>query len=129
MKSILVNPGLPSALVEISIEELYSVLGCISFAYPYDDPVCFAHDDNGIANRRAPNRTVNGQIIPGPFYVLGVSESGELMDLAPDLQEKYLSLFNTPECFPPGRWKVSAKTIETKNTMIISIKSAWEVSP
>jgi len=129
MKSILVNPGFPAVPVEINSDELRSALGCVSFAYPYDDPVCLAHDDDGIANRRPPNRTINNQIMPGPFYILGVSNSGKLMDLSPELEEKYLSLFSSPEDFPPGRWKITTMTTETKHTAIISIVSAWESFP
>ena len=128
MKSILVSPGLPAVPVEISVDEIRSLLGCVSFAYPYDDPICLAHDDDGIANRRLPNRTINGQIMPGPFYVLGFSDSGELMDLSPELEAKYLSLFSIPEDFPSGCWKVTTRTKETKHAAIISIESAWEVS-
>lgn len=60
MKGILVPPGMPGKPVDITDTELELNLGFVSFAYPFDDPVCLAHDDDGIANRRPPNRTING---------------------------------------------------------------------
>ena len=126
MRCILVDPGLPAVSVEISIDEIRSFLGCISFAYPYKDPVCLVHDDDGIANQRMPNRTINGQIMPGPFYILGINDSGNLIDLSPELQNRYLALFSTPEIFPSGCWRVISKTEVINHTTVFSLKSIWE---
>ena len=125
MKSVLVNPGLPAAPVDIEEDDLRRELGFISLAYPFDDPVCLVHDDDGIANHRAPNRTVNGMIIPGPFYVLGVSCEGELLSLSPALQEKYLKVFALPETFPPGQWKVATTIQEDLHGVYVRIDTSW----
>ena len=114
--------------MDISGAELERTLGFVSFAYPFDDPVCLAHDDDGIANHRPPNRTINGNIMPGPFYVLGMSSSGQLTDLSPELTIKYLHYFEKPELFPSGRWKVTTKTADSSFGAIISIKSEWVTS-
>lgn len=125
MKSILVEPGKSAILTNITSRELQEKLGFISFAYPFDDPVAIAHDDNGIANGRLPNRTLNGEIMPGPFYILSVSPDGDLCSLPPDLCAKYLALFSVPESFPPGKWKISSYVEETKHTAVFHIRSEW----
>ena len=128
MKAILVPPGLPGKTVDISATELEHELGFVAFAYPFDDPVCLAHDDDGIANHRPPNRTINGNIMPGPFYVLGMSSSGQLTDLSPEMTIKYLHHFTTPEYFPSGRWLVTTKTAESSFGAVVFIESAWVTS-
>jgi hypothetical protein len=125
MKAILVNPESPAMPVNVDLNEIRSTLGCVSFAYPYDDPVCLAHDGDGIANQKPPNRTINGHIMPGSFYVLGINAEGDLKSLSPKLEKKYLSLFNTPEHFKPGHWKVT----QIEHNAFISIQTTWEVSP
>ena len=128
MKGILVEPGLPGITVDVTEEKLRAELGFVSFGYPYDDPVCLAHDDNGIANHRLPNRWIHGNIMPGPFYVLGVNDSGDLTDLTPDLLEKYLHHFEEPDTFPPGRWMVTTSTESSAFGTVFHIESRWVAS-
>lgn len=129
LNAILVNPSEPAVPAKVDFETIRAALGTVSFAYPYDDPVCLAHDDDGIANRRPPNRTVAGQIVPGPFYVLGISPDGDLAGLSPELMDKYLRLFQSPESFPPGRWKVGMKVKESDCCVFLMLESSWESLP
>ena len=103
----------------------------VSFVYPFPDPnIALAHDNDGIARGRQPNRRVNGEIIPGLFFVVRLDDSGELTDLSPEDTEQYTKLFAKPESFPPGHWKVHTATAEKGNCCIIRIISEWaEVSP
>ena len=125
MKCILVKPNEPAVTAEVDMDDLIQNLGLVSFIHPYYDPVCLACDDNGIANKRLPNRTVNGQIIPGPFYVLGTDSVDELTDLSPDLIDKYLREFAKPELFPPGKWEIDVHVIEEKFNYVLNIVSSW----
>ena len=127
MKSILVEPGKPAALVDISPEELSSAFDILSCAFPFEDDVAFAHSDNGIAEGLLPNRTVNGEIIPGPFYIISIDSHGAFCSLPQELCLKYLSLYAIPEHFGPGRWKVTSSVEETEYTAIIRVKTEWVV--
>ena len=125
MKAIFVEPGQPAIPADLSFEEIRASLGIVSFAYPFSDPVALAHDDDGIANGRLPNRTVNGQIIPGPFYVVQVTDDGKVISLSPELEEKYLQVFAIPESFGPGKWKVSVTHEEGGLFNVVRIVSEW----
>ena len=126
MKLIQVSPGESAFPVDLHPRALSTLLGLVSFAYPFsDEHIALAHDDDGIANGRLPNRTVNGEIIPGLFFVVRKDGSGNLVDLLPEDEEKYSSLFATPETFPPGHWTVHTKTEETENCCIIRVISKW----
>ncbi|MBR1642151.1 MAG: DUF3846 domain-containing protein [Butyrivibrio sp.] len=125
MKALAVLPGQPAFPIEMEKAQLSSIFDFPSFAYPFEDPVALLHDDDGIANDRPPNRTINGELMPGPFYVIGVDDSGVLTDLSPLLAEKYLKVFSVPESFPPGRWKITTETEETPSAAIVRIKSRW----
>ena len=128
MKSVYVEPGKPAALVDTTLGEIKSSLGWLSCAYPYEDDIALIHDDDGIANNRAPNRTINGELMPGPFYVLATTSSGELTGLSDAQAERYLDLFSIPESFPAGRWNVQTTVEDTPHTSIIRIKSEWVVN-
>lgn len=127
MKSVYVEPGKPAAITEATLDEIKSSLGWLSCAYPFDDDIAFVHDDDGIQNHRLPNRTINGEIMPGPFYILATTSSGELTGLSDAQIEHYLDLFNIPEHFPAGRWNVQTTVEDTPHTSIIRIKSEWVV--
>ena len=103
MKSVYVEPGKPAVITEATLDEIKLSLGWLSCAYPYEDDIAFVHDDDGIANNRAPNRTINGELMPGQFYILSVDNHGELCSLSDAQAERYLTMFKEPERFPAGR--------------------------
>ena len=126
MKMIQVPPGESGFPVDLHPRVLRTLLGFVSFASPFpDERIALAHDDDGIANGRLPNRTVNGEIIPGLFFVVRRNDAGELVDLRPEDIEKYTKLFAEPEQFPPGQWRIHTRTVEERNCCIIRIISEW----
>jgi len=127
MKAIYVSPSLPARLIDTSIDQIRADLGWVSIAYPFEDDVAFVHDDDGIANGRLPNRTIGSEIMPGPFYILSVDDHGELKSLQPQLIQKYLEMFKTPEQFPSGHWKIHNTVEETEHTAVIRMVSEWVV--
>ncbi len=126
MTTLYVAPGSVPSSREVSFHDMEAELGIVSFAYPFDDPfVAIAFDDDGIANHRPPNRTLNNQIIPGPFFILSVTDDGEVTALAPDLVEKYTQLLKEPEFFPEGKWKVITKVEDQPYAAVVHIVSEW----
>ena len=129
MKMIQVPPGKSGFPVDLHPRVLSALLGLVSFTYPFPDAyIALAHDDDGISNGRLPNRTVNGKIIPGLFFVVRLNDAGNLIDLLPEDIEKYTGLFAEPEKFPPGQWKIHTKTEENENSCVIRIVSEWVAS-
>ena len=130
MTTLYIAPGNAPTPLETTFDDIQTELGIVSFAYPFDDPlVAIAFDDNGIANKRPPNRTINGEIIPGPFYVLGVTGDGEITDLTPEAVEKYTQLLKEPEFFPAGKWKVTTKVEDRPYAAVIHVVSEWVTEP
>lgn len=126
MTTLYVAPGFAPTPREVSFHDMEAELGIVSFAYPFDDPlVAIAFDDDEIANHRPPNRTLNNQIIPGPFFILSVTYDGKLTSLAPSLISKYQSLFGVPEFFPEGKWKVTTKVEDQPYAAVVHIVSEW----
>lgn len=117
--------GEPARVVNLHPRALSTILGLVSYAHPYPDPeIALAHDDNGIAHHLPPNRTVNGEIIPGPFYVVRLS-SGHLVDLTPEDIVTYSAMFKEPEEFGPGHWVVHNKVVEKEHTYFFYMISEW----
>ena len=130
MTTLYVAPDSVPSSREVSFYDMEKELGIVSFAYPFEDEnVAIAFDDNGIANHRPPNRTLNAEIIPGPFYVLGVTDDGEVTGLAPELVEKYTQLLEIPEFFPTGKWKVTTKVEDQPYAAVIHVISEWVTEP
>ena len=50
MVSVLVEPGRPAVLADVTEQDLRTALGWYSFTYPFEDNIAFVHDDDGIAN-------------------------------------------------------------------------------
>ncbi len=118
--------GEPCRVVNLHPQALRTILGFVSFAYPFPDPdIGLAHDDDGIANGRMPNRTIGSEIIPGPFYVCRVGSQGELIDLTANDISTYMEMFKTPEEFGPGRWRITTKTEEKEHTCVLYMISEW----
>lgn len=91
--------------------------------------MAISFDDDGIANHRPPNRTFNGQIIPGPFFIISITDAGEVTGLSADLVEKYTHLLEKPEFFPEGHWKVTTKVEDRPYAAVIKIISEWVADP
>lgn len=78
--------------------------GLIAAAYPFDDPVAVVCNDEGKINGMELNRALRddrGQIydvVAGPFLVVGLGED-DFISLSPELAEKYMEHFKTPEMF------------------------------
>ena len=112
-------------IVNLHPNALRAILGFVSFAHPFEDEnIGLAHDDDGIANGRLPNRTIGSEIIPGPFFVCRFND-GKLCDLLPSDIEKYTSLFAEPEAFPPGHWTVHNKVEEKEQSFVLYMISEW----
>ena len=130
MTTLYVAPGSTTVPRMITFDDIQAELGIISFAYPFEDEnVAIAFDDNGIANKRPPNRTINGEIIPGSFYVIGITGDGEVTGLAPDMVEKYTTFFSVPEFFPEGQWKITTKVEDRPYAAVIHVISEWVTEP
>lgn len=78
--------------------------GLIASVYPFDDPVALVCNDEGKINGMELNRALrdgNGQIydvVAGPFIVAGLG-ADNFSSLSPELAEKYMEHFKTPEMF------------------------------
>lgn len=91
-----ISPGLSAMQQEVN--------GLIAAAYPFDDPVALICNDEGKINGMELNRSLRddrGQlydIVAGPFLVAGLSEDN-FDSLSPELAQKYMKHFKTPEMF------------------------------
>lgn len=91
-----ISPGLSAMQQEVN--------GLIAAAYPFDDPVALICNDEGKINGMELNRSLRddrGQlydIVAGPFLVAGLSEDN-FDSLSPELAQKYMEHFKTPEMF------------------------------
>ena len=80
------------------------VKGMIGAAYPFDDPVALICNDEGKINGMELNRALRddrGQlydIVAGSFLVAGLGED-DFTSLSPEMTEKYMEHFKTPEMF------------------------------
>ena len=87
--------------------------GMIAAAYPFDDPVAVICNDEGkILNRAL--RDGDGQmydIVAGAFLVVGLGED-DFVSLSPELAEKYMEHFKTPEMFVMVNGELVAVPVE-----------------
>ena len=89
------------------------VNGLIAAAYPFDDPVALICNDEGKLNGMELNRALRddrGQlydIVAGPFLVAGLSEDN-FASLSPELAQKYMEHFKTPEMFAMVNGEITA---------------------
>ncbi|WP_164516900.1 antirestriction protein ArdA [Clostridium transplantifaecale] len=78
--------------------------GIIAAAYPFHDLVAVICNDESKLNGMEPNRALrdeNGKvydIVCGPFLVAGLGEE-DFTSLSPELAQKYMEHFRTPEMF------------------------------
>jgi len=98
-------PGLSAIQEEVN--------GLIAAAYPFDDPVALICNDEGKLNGMELNRALRddrGQlydIVAGPFLVAGLSEDN-FASLSPELAQKYMEHFKTPEMFAMVNGEITA---------------------
>lgn len=91
-----IDPGLDVMQAEVG--------GLISAVYPFNDPVAVVCNDEGKMNGMELNRSLRddqGQIydiVAGPLVVTGLGEEN-FASLSPELAEKYMEHFRTPEMF------------------------------
>lgn len=129
MITLLIEPGQPPQLVNVSWEEIRRILGWLEIIHPFEDPnVVLIDDEDGIRNERLPNRTINGCIIPGPFFICRFDAAEEFVDLTPADIKLYSDMFSVPEHFAKdGQWRITSYTeeIPEKHLNIFHMESAW----
>ena len=109
LRVVVVEPGKPAyqKYVDKTLNACQNIVGGnIDVVFPFDDPVLLVANDNAVAEGCEPNRTVNGHIIPGPFFLCGASEDDDFCSLTPEFSRKYLKIFQDPESFPTRRFRV-----------------------
>ncbi len=100
-----IDPGLSAMQAEVD--------GLISAAYPFDDPVAIICNDEGKMNGMELNRALRDSqgrmydIVAGPFIVTGLGEEN-FASLSPELAEKYMEHFKTPEMFAKINGEITA---------------------
>lgn len=100
-----ISPGLSAMQQEVN--------GLIAAAYPFDDPVALICNDEGKLNGMELNRALRddrGQlydIVAGPFLVAELSEDN-FASLSPELAQKYMEHFKTPEMFAMVNGEITA---------------------
>ena len=100
-----IEPGLASLQREVK--------GCIEAVYPFEDEACIICNEDGKLLKMDLNRALRDNdgdvydIIAGTFIVAGLGEEN-FTDLTQEQQQKYYSLFETPESFVfcNDRWQV-----------------------
>lgn len=112
LRVVVAEPGRPA--LEEHVDNTLSacqrlVGGSIDVACPFDGPVLLVANDNAIAEGHGPNRTINGRMIPGPFFLCGEDDEGGFCPLARGLTRKYVALFRSPESFPTRRLQVRTR--------------------
>ena len=127
MNCLLIEPNQPPQLVNVTWDDMKNKLGWIEITHPFeDDAVVLINDEDGCANQRLPNRTINGCIIPGPFYVARFNSSDDLIDLLPSDIKLYSEMFSVPEHFAAdGQWRLTSYVEERPHVSIVHVVSAW----
>ena len=102
------------------------VNGLIAAAYPFDDPVALICNDEGKLNGMELNRALRdnrGQlydIVAGPFLVAGLSEDN-FASLSPEVAQKYMEHFKTPEMFAMVNGEITAIPIPAEEVRTYDI--------
>ena len=104
MKALVVEAGKAPEERELSgslasLQEL--VGGLIQVIYPFDDAVALLCNDEGKLLGLPMNRALpeSGDIICGPFVVVGAPPGLEFSDLTNEQMERYKKRFCSPEVF------------------------------
>lgn len=113
-----INPSLDAMQAEVD--------GRITAVYPYDDPVALVYNDEGKMNGMELNRALRDEqgqvydVMAGPFIVTGLGEEN-FASLSPELAEKYMEHFKTPEMFAMINGELTAISLpEVKPDMFLT---------
>ena len=109
-------PGLSAMQQEVG--------GLIAAAYPFDDPVAVVCNDEGKINGMELNRALRDgrggiyDIVAGPFLVTGLGEEN-FASLSPELAQKYMEHFKTPEMFAMVDGEITAIPVPAEEVRTI----------
>ena len=107
IRVLLVEPCRKPRLVTIehTLENLQNLVGGnIEAVYPWADRVCLVCDEDGLGNRKAPNRLLTDDdgnprdVLLGTFFICGLGEE-DFCSISEELAEKYTQRFWWPELF------------------------------
>ena len=76
-----------------------AVGGTIQALYPFEEPVALICNEEGKLNGMEPNRRLGNDIVCGPFFLVGDSESGNFVSLTDDQLALGMETFAEPEQF------------------------------
>ena len=107
IRVLLVEPCRKPRLVTVehtlkNLQEL--VGGDIEAVYPWEDRVCLVCDENGLGNRKVPNRLLTDDdgnpqdVLLGTFFICGLGEE-DFCSISDEMAEKYEQRFRWPELF------------------------------
>ena len=114
-----IDSGLESLQAEVG--------GFIEALYPYEDAVAIVCNEEGKLNGLPLNRALRDEdghpfeIVAGTFLITGLGEE-DFCSLAPEQQEKYSKLFQTPEMFLKLNGKLLILPMEAPREKKTSIK-------
>ena len=74
------------------------VEGYIECVYPFDDPVALVCNSEGKLNASAPNRYIPGDLIFGPFFLVGLGDE-DFVDFPEELIDEYISKFDKASAY------------------------------
>ena len=74
-----------------------AVEGMIEFTYPFDDNVILVCNEEGKLNGMEGNRRLEGDVIAGPFFMIGDDGEGGTTDLTNKRVQRYTQRFAEPE--------------------------------
>jgi hypothetical protein len=127
---LIVKPGEEPQVAQIpqGLDSLQSVVGGrIQATYPCDDPVAIIVNEEGKIESLPLNRALHDEngdvydIIAGTFIVSGLGEEN-FESLTPELKEKYMEQFRSPEVFV----RIAGKILAVKTQLE---PNAGELSP
>ena len=107
MTVVMVEPSRQARIIELphTLEAMQQTVGgSIEAAYPFEDPVAIICNEEGKLNGLPLNRALYGEggdvydVLCGTFFVTGVGTE-DFCSLSPDLAQKYLERFKSPEQF------------------------------
>lgn len=121
-----IAPGLSAMQEEVG--------GLIAAAYPFNDQVAVICNDEGKLNGMELNRALRddrGQIydiVAGPFLVAGLGEE-DFASLSPELAQKYMEHFKTPEIFAMVDGEITAIPVPAGEVRIMPEQEVKPVAP
>ena len=102
MKIIVVEPQKKPVVQEIDagLEAMQKIVGgSIEAVYPFDEPGALICNEEGKLIGMQPNRRIPGDIICGPFFLVGDDGEGGFCSLTHQQIQRYTEYFREPEQF------------------------------